>query len=332
MIKKRHIFALGLPVLMLAAPVAAQDTIIYLTFDEAADATNFADGDAYTLGSSERLRGPSDTTINITPEFKFRDSGPLGGSNGPDIGPVPTLTDGTNLQGGKALLLNNGNSNGGDIEGLRLVADAEVPSRDFTMEVVWWTDNAVPTDNLIGLQYPIGSETATGQEEPAFFIRSYDNSGTLTTQWWNDNADGDNTQGVQVTGASAIEASIAYHDVLVFDYNDGDPATSTVTAYRNGSSVGSATYDASGTDNILFGLRGDYDGDTNPDRLFAIGYNAADDPPSGGQERGVVGGVDAVAITVDALLDGTSGNEFVLPGGTPYTAAASVSGWNLYSD
>ena len=110
-----------------------------------------------------------------------------------------------------------------------------------------------------------------------------------------------------------------YHDVLVFDYNDTNPANSEVIAYRDSILQGTSTYDASTASVAIFGTA------FNGNRTFSFGvHNSLDAGLT--DHRGLSGGLDAVAISLGALTPA----EFVLPAGNVIAAATPVSVTEVY--
>ena len=141
--------------------------------------------------------------------------------------------------------------------------------------------------------------------------------------WWTDRGDS-NSENVQITTTPSFNANTLYHDVLVFDYNDGDPANSQILAYRNGSLVGTDIYNATGKIESIFATNFNNGTPGNEVRAWAIGMSLSA-PVSGTDDRGLRGGVDAVAISNAVLAPGS----FVLPAGT-VTFSAAGDGWKIY--
>jgi hypothetical protein len=295
---------------LFAAPVSAQ-TIVYLNFDDQADgALGAADHDPYALGAGEIgtvLPAPFDN-LNLDFTIKVR------GDNPPTIAATPGFPG--VAQGGKSMLLTP--SSGGGVAGLRIESDNGIPPRSFTMEAIWWTTDPAGTGMTAGVQSIIGSEPTGGQERAGFFIRTV---GAVPGRmdYWTDRGD---SNAECVLKNNFIPANTLIHDVMVFDYNEGDPSQSRIRAYRNGVLLANdnATfngqtnilYTATGAPTALFGARGRLVSDpveVGGRRFFGIGYNTTNDPD--GDPRGLIGGIDAVAITLGALEP----EDFVLPGG-----------------
>lgn len=282
----------------LAFSVSANaETILYLNFDDAAPVTAVADGTAYSAGISEVVS----PTIGAA-TLSFRNNC----GDGADIGAAPGGLSGT-AQGGQVLLVDSGAAND---EGLQVVAANGIAPGDVTIEAIWFTDDATGGTNTVGIQSIIGNEWPGG-ERAQLFLRTV---GADRMNWWTDRGDSNN-ENVQSTGTGVNAANTWYHDVLVFDYNDGDPANSQIIAYRDGVQIGSSVYDATGIPTSVFGAG------FNSERRVAVGFaNSLDANLS--DHRGLSGGVDAVAITTQVLSPGS----FVLPGGN---VVSNVSDWQL---
>lgn len=283
----------------LSVTAYAQTTFLYLNFDQATDGV-YADSAAYSFGASEIANGTAVGIGALTAIYRNN------AGDGPQIGAAPGGISGT-AQGGKVLLTNSGS---GQDEGLQIIAPNGLAPQDFTMEVVWFTNLPGGGTNTAGIQSPLGNEWPVG-ERAQFFIRTV---GANRMDYWTDRGDSHNEK-VQVDGVGVIAANTWYHDVLVFDYNSVTPASSTVTAYRNGSLQGSSTYNAAGVPTTLFGSG------FGGSRRLAVGIQNSVDAALG-DHRGVSGGVDAIAVTTGLLAPGS----FVLPAGP----ASSVSDWTLF--
>ncbi len=297
--KRKSAFLFVLIFTILALSIYAQDTIFYLNFDEFTPGT-YADGAAYTVGSTEVSR-PSVAGLGNA-SFVFRNNG----GDGPTIGAPPGGLSGT-PQGGNALLVNSG---GGQDEGLMIIVDNGLAKQDFTMEVLWFTDNLSGGSNTAGIQSPFGGEWPYG-EISQFFIRTV-NLGTARMDYWTDRGDSDG-ECVQVD-PSGYAANTWHNDAIVFTYNSGDETNCQIEAFRDGTSVGTSVYNASSASVSLFGTS--YTGL----RRMAVGIHNSVDAALG-DHRGLSGGVDAVAISLGVLGPGT----FVLP-----TGNVPVLDWTLY--
>jgi hypothetical protein len=295
---KRLLVLLSAAVLMTGGARAA-DVLLYLNFDQAADGV-YSNNTAYTPGSTE-IVNPAVAGLGTMDIFFRNFSG-----DGPAIGPLPMGLTGT-PQGGKALLLNSGS---GQSEGMQArVTNGLALTEDLTLEAIWWTVTPSGGSNTAGIQSPLGNEWPFGQR-CQFFIRTV---GATRMDWWSDRGDS-NSERVQET--TTIVANRLYHDVLVFDYNDGNPANSQILAYRDGSLVGTSVYDASAAAFAFFSQG------FLSERRVAIGFaNGQDANPS--DHRGVDGGVDAIAISRGVR---TPAN-FFLPAGAP----AAVKDWALFN-
>jgi hypothetical protein len=279
-------------VCVLCAPAAAE-TIFYLNFDDTSGGP-FADGTTYTPGASEVVRPSAAGLGNVT--FTFRNNA---GDGALITTPAGGLT-GT-AQGGNALLVD---SCGGQDEGLQLTVDNGLAPQDFTLEVLWYTVDAACSGNTAGIQSMCGDEWPFG-EVSQFFIRTV-NVGTTRMDYWTDRGDS-NGENVMVD-PGGYAANTWHHDVIVFDYNEATPASSSMEAFRDGVSVGTSPYDASGASVSLFGsaLAGA--------RTFAIGFHNSLDA-NAGDHRGLSGGVDAWALSTGVLVPGSGAGTFVLPDG-----------------
>lgn len=288
-------------ILLVHAAVPAA-TILYLNFDEATPGT-YTDGTVYTPGSTEHAAAPTGASIGQL-RFTFRSIRDIPPAlTSPQIGPLPGGLSGT-AQGGQALLVNGTD----DEMGMTVEADSALVAQDFTIEAIWYTSDVDASGNTVGIQAIIGDEwPGLGAGASQFFIRTV---GPNRMDWWTDRGDS-NSENVQILTTPSFLANTLYHDVLVFDYNEGDPANSQILAYRNGSLVGTDTYNATGKTEVMFPTNYNNGVPGNEIRAWAIGMNLAA-PAGGGDDRGLRGGVDAVAISTGAL---TPGN-FVLPSGT----------------
>jgi hypothetical protein len=291
-----------------AVPASAQ-TILYLNFDHQPDgATGAADRDPYTLGPTEIGNALPPPFDNLNLDFSYK----VFGASSPAFGPTPAFPG--PAQGGQSLLLNPGA--GGNL-GLRVISENGIPPRSFTMEAIWWTTDPAGGDMTAGVQSVIGSEPLAGQERAGLFIRTV---GAVPGRmdYWTDRGDSNSEC---VLKNDFVPGNTLIHDVMIFDYNELDPSQSRIRAYRNGvlltndnathNGLTDVPYDATGIPTSLFGSRGTLAGDSEASRIFAIGYNSSDDPPA--DRRGLIGGIDAVAVTLGALRP----EQFVLTTGDP---------------
>jgi hypothetical protein len=284
---------------ILALSLYSQGTIFYLNFDQFTPGT-YTDGTPYTIGSTEVSRPGVAGLGNAT--FVFKNNG----GNGPTIGAPPGGLAGT-PQGGNCLIVDSG---AGQDEGLHIIVDNGLAKQDFTMEVLWFTNNLTGGTNTAGIQSPMGGEWPVG-ETSQFFIRTV-NVGTTRMDYWTDRGDS-NGEMVQVA-AGGYALNTWHNDAIVFDYNPGTPASSTMYAYRDTVLINSSVYNATAASVSLFGTS--YTGL----RRMAVGiHNSMEAAP--GDHRGLSGGVDAIAISLGILGPGT----FVLP-----TGNVPVSDWTLY--
>ncbi len=307
---KKSVF-LAAGILALGYGTSNASTVLYLNFDEAADGV-YTDDTAYTAGSSEVVGDFLLGSVDIS--YQAYDTPP---SEGPEIGALPAGLGGSTAQGGKALLVDG--SSGKEM-GLVITPANPIQDSDITLEAIWWTNDAAADGNTVGIQSITGNEWPAG-ETAQFFIRTV---GDERFDYWTDRGDSDG-ENVQITGAGSVVADTVYHDVLVFDLNESDPANSEIRAYRDGSLIGSSLYDASGNDVSYFGI-GFNDGVVGEERRsMAVGM-ALSAVVNGTDDRGLRGGVDAVALSDAALQP----SEFVLPSGNVVVPTQASSAWSLY--
>jgi hypothetical protein len=327
----RHALAVAAAFGILTAPLllanAQAQTIIYLNFDEQEDVEQlmddgegnfvptFANRDPYTLGGSEvglDLPAPYDN-LNLRFEYKSMIF------SGPYFGPTPEPVEdpenpGTIIefdgprQGGKSLLVQ---PEGGEVAGIRIISDNGIgPPASFTMEAIWWTTDIDGAGNTAGIQSIMGSENVGFQEFGSFFVRTVQVDGRPWMDYWNDRADSAQ-EGIRVQNGGYTTLRF-HHDALVFEFNEADPASCTVRAYRDGELVAvdwvgspyngqtQVPYNAyfprpnggeegSLIPTILFGTRGTID-EEGPLRMIALAYNSSNDPdndPRGPAPRAV---------------------------------------------
>lgn len=289
---------------LVCAPALAQ-TIFYLNFDENTGGPH-ADATPYTPGPTEVVRGDLAGLGNVT--FAFRNNA----GDGAVIGAPAGVGSGT-PQGGNALLVD---SCGGQDEGVQITAQNGFARQDFTMEVVWYTDDNVCSGNTVGIQSMCGDEWPFG-EISQFFIRFVQTGVPFAPRfdYWTDRGDSDN-ENVMVTPYTPA-VNTWYHDVIVFDFNEGDPANSSMEGFKDGVSQGTTPYNASAASVSLFGVA------FSGNRTLAIGFQNSLDA-NYGDHRGLSGGVDAFALSLGKLGPGT----FVLPEGPDLTGVDA--GWDLY--
>jgi len=279
-------------VCVLCVPATAE-TIFYLNFDDTSGGP-FNNGDPYTPGVSEVVRPAAAGLGNVV--FTFRNNN----GDGPAIGAPAGGLAGT-PQGGNCLLVD---SCGGQDEGLQITVDNGLARQDFTMEVLWYTVDAACGGNTAGIQSMCGDEWPFG-EVSQFFMRTV-NVGSNRMDYWTDRGDS-NAERVMVD-PGGYAANTWQHDVIVFNYNETTPASSSMEAFRDGVSVGTSAYDASGASVSLFGSA------FGGARTFAIGFHNSLDANLG-DHRGLSGGVDAFALSTGLLTPGSGPGTFVLPDG-----------------
>ena len=293
-----------------ASAGVSQTTVFYLNFDEMPAGVYPNDG-TYELGLTDVADLDSVDMTDI--RFEFRSDG---SADGPEIGAAPLSVATGTPQGGQVLLLDAG-ATLQDQEGLIILADRHIDYQDFTMEAVWFTDDVSGGASLNKIASIIGDEWPAGTPEESyskFWMRMIKN---LIFDY---NSDQESPQGnrIRIEQAGYNEVLTWYHDALVFDYNEADPASSTFYGYRNGVLQGSSPYNAdAGQLGMLFGWHA-----TGPAALddvyhhgMALGIDLGH-RINPNDSRGLSGGIDAIAITLGVLSPG----EFVLPAGTPYTS------------
>lgn len=298
--------------LVLAVSPAMGETIFYLNFDEAADITA-ASGTIYVPGSTE-IVNPAAAGLGTASIF-FVDSEEADDVNeidadGASIG-TPVGIAGL-AQGGKALLTDSGNCD----EGLRIVVDNPMLNQSFTMEAIWFTKDVAGTGNNSGIQTIMGDnwpqlDLRPDLDPPLDPRRSqfqFNIRGAGRSEYYGDQG------AVNLYGENVNASNIWTHDAMVFEYNAVDKSKCKISAYRNGLLIGRNIYDAStaGEEIGLFGLTQLNGNSLTIGMINSFEYRIND------HRRGLNGGIDAIAISNEAL----SPANFVLPFESPEVADA----------
>lgn len=263
---------------------------------------------------------------------------------------TPDGTDGANFpstegpQGGQVMLLDGGELTGDTAvveEGLWVEMDEPLPLQDMTWEIIFWlaTDDKpgyLDHQNLLSDEWPTGNYIKTNlrvigdSESVSFFKKNLQ----LSIFWAFGQShampvfhpDQGNFPPMDTQEWTTVQ--------FVFDYNDSDPANSTITDYLNGTLVETRTVDASTTgnrDKIWGHSPGNPRGNYDSEHAAASGFYIGGGPTlaiNPGESRGTLGAIDAVAISNEVLAPGS----FVLPGGyTPEPQPASADAtWAIY--
>ncbi len=290
--------------LVLIASPAMGETIFYLNFDEAADVIA-ASGTIYVPGSTE-IVNPAAAGLGSATIF-FVDSGAPDDVNeiaadGASIG-TPTGVTG-HAQGGKALLTDSG----GCDEGLRIQVDNTMLNQSFTMEAIWFTKNVAGTGNNSGIQTIMGDNwpqlNILYEPDPLRSQFQFNCRNAGQSEYY-----GDQSAGFSLYGESVNASNVWTHDAMVFEYNAADKSKCKLSAYRNGLLVGQKIYDAStaGEEVGLFGKTVLNGNSLTIGMINSFEYRIND------HRRGLNGGVDAIAISNEALVPAN----FVLPFESP---------------
>jgi hypothetical protein len=321
----------------LTTPQAAQAALLfYADFDNITSQT-FANYDPYPLNPSEPM--PIASNVYFA---SYRSQ--IRTHNGVTV-KVPDGTDGTSFpaspgpQGGSAMFVESGDIDSTESgihrveEGLFVEMLQPLPLQDLTWEVIFWAaTNDIP-GNIGGIQGILSDEWPTGPyirtnlrirgaSAPPPYTRN------LTLHIFND---------TQETVLAAFDPGPLpekqWHLVqYTFDYNDANPANSVMTLYVNGAVVTSTTLNATPTmarTKILGHGPGSnrflYDPSWPSSSGFFVG-GTANLAINQFESRGLLGAVDAVAISTGVLGPGT----FVLPAGYTPPAAVREKLWMLY--
>lgn len=280
--------------LAIAGPIAAAeaaDPLFRLTFDNGEISTeadvserNFEIG-TYVPGDDEVVH-PSTNRILVKYFERSRDfttDRPVLTEAG-EIAPDPP-------QGGNALRVYSG----GKSQGLLIDLAEAIPPGDLTLELVWLSKTIEPEGNNFKLTYLGSNEWPFGDSFHWAIRRAPDQPFNLTVFAGPGNE-------TRIPAEEPIAENRWYHTAAVLDYNDADPASSTVRLFQNGVLQGEKQYDAS---EDVFSLGSSH---TRYGHCFALGYSAGQDANLF-DNRGLDGAIDAFAASREAL----SRDAFVLP-------------------
>lgn len=280
--------SLALLFLCYGSSVCHGQTLLYLNFDHAT-MENVRDG-------AEYLPGPNEVTDTEAAGLGKARLTFISTSGSASIKEPPANVNG-GRQGGNCLLLSNGP---GCDDGLRIAVEKGLYQQSFTMEAVWFSTDSEASSGDADYQAILGNDWPEGCDS-RFSLRA---AGPEHLEVWNDRTASGSECGV--TTKAMNMRNTWYHDVLVYAYNTTAPAASSLRLYRNGQLLREVTYDAqSGQEDVLFGrsLRGL--------RTLTIGCSNGLGGQLSGHQRGITGGIDAVAVSLGALAPG----QFVLPRG-----------------
>lgn len=314
---------------LITAVKAGAAPVFYVDFDNQTDGT-------YACWEDYNLADVTEETGDVTGMYFVSQKAFLTLGNGVIL-KTPDGSDGSQYpstpgpQGGKAILIESGGATNADHtgEGIWVEMAEPYPMSDLTLEAVFWADTNDIEGNIVGIQMILADEWPTGPSmRGAMRIL-----GSAVT--------GGRGQNIEYSYFTPAEFNIFQNgDTLaedtwhvaqvVFDYNDSDPATSTMKFYLNGTQKGStATIDATSLTKV-WGTgpenpRASYDNSYSADSVFFIGTGASlgINPV---ESRGLRGAIDAIAISLEAL----DPSEFVLPAGYTPSVELNAETWNLY--
>ncbi len=302
----------------------------YFTFDNETPGI-IAQGTTYTTVSPERFDYFADRVVSYAP-----------------------LMDGLEITAAPASAPQGGNImetvSGANDEGYWVEMTAGFPVGDVTVEAMFYTTNPNNGATINGTVYAIQSVVACYIPGGEVFQGQLRIQGNGAQNGNPGNTDGilvwnteqpDGLPEVRVHSLSPLTANTWYHAVGVFDYNDSDPANSTIElllapAGSPPVSQGTTTYDADAGSGITVGwapmsdpvqgpdaTAGDPDGDPSDDKnRYLIGCSASN-AINGSDHRGLDGGIDCVAVTAQA-------GQIYLPDAPPPPPVTTVGGWALY--
>ncbi|MCX7919786.1 MAG: LamG domain-containing protein [bacterium] len=210
----------------------------------------------------------------------------------PEIVDANIIGLGAPFQGGKALRVH---SPGRD-EGYHILFTPAFPPGSLTVEYIFCLNTAdIGTKNVASLQYLGSTEWPFGQTfQWMLRIHGASSGGTNRLSFWTDKGD---SNGMYVNSINPVPTKQWTHVAAVLNYNNSNPATSTILLYLNGVLQGSTTYNATGN-SFSLGCSSDIG------HFFSIGFNAAN-RANFADHRGMDGYIDAVAISTTALGPGT---------------------------
>lgn len=328
---KKILSTLALSLLLVGAANAQRRTITYLTFEGNAVTTPDAQDEftSYTLASPDFVQNPSGGPA-IDQQLAWRKFNSIGTSSADIIATPGGIANPGSVNLGSQVLETA--EFGGDLGGLYLYTEtnASIPAQDVTIECIWYSTDLAPAGHQLGIQTIWGKETLVGQELAGLQLRAIDDAGigrTAAMEWRAEEA----VTEVLIQNQNANAVNTWYHDTLVFDFDETTSSSSTMRAYRNGVEVSGSptTVDASTWPGMLFTLASDFTGDAVGDRFLGIGFNTSSQGTTPDNIRGLVGGIDAFAITLGSPLTPA---EFVLTTGAPFDApgGSNVEEWMHY--
>jgi len=208
---------------LIGGSAGAQTTVFYLNFDEMPAGVYPNDG-TYEFGLTEAADLESVGMTDM--RFEFRSDG---SADGPEIGEAPIEVATGAPQGGRVLLLDAG-ATLLDQEGLVILADHAIDYQDFTMEAVWFTDDTSGGASLNKIASILGDEWPAGAPEEnysKFWMRM------IKDTIFDYDSDQESPQGhrIRIDQAGHNQELTWYHDVLVFDYNEENPSSSTFSGW-----------------------------------------------------------------------------------------------------
>ncbi len=174
-----------------------------------------------------------------------------------------------------------------------LDASQPFPPGSVTIEFVFQTRGLNPAGNAFGFQYLGGNEWPNGGRFSWSFRTAVDQVLNFVS-----------FHGGRETRLPVKEQIVAdkwYHVAGVLDYNTAKPEESVLRFYLEGKLLDEKPYDASKDTGALMGSNTTYGNG------FSVGYSYGQDA-NGGDNRGLDGLIDAVAVTLQALGPG----QFVL--------------------
>lgn len=327
---------------------ASAGVIFYADFDDAADNT-YAHGDLYAFDATNEVN--TDVTKAYFPSMA---ANPGNGARSAGDGVVLKTPDGSEgsadypstpgPQGGKAIILNNGEVTSSDWrgEGFWVELIQAYPVGDYTIEAVYYSNLTAVPGSANQIQ-AIFADEWPNQTLLKGSCRVVGNTANPTAR----------RNKVEYTSFNAVfgednlypsSYTPGWNTVqLVIDYDEaGSGVNSTYKFYVNGVQAGSTLTKAiPGTAAKGFGLSGvtifgNYPADWDPFWAtegqaaresvngFLVGLDGSYAISGGGDARGLRGAIDAIAISDEALDPA----DFILP--TGYSAGTGVNEWALY--
>lgn len=317
------VFLVVVSLALITALAGAQGVAVaqYITFDSATPGP-MTEGTVLALVSPERSTIVEEVLVY---------NPPTGLNDGPEIA---TASLASPMQGGQVLACDPGNSND---EGIWVDLNAAYPLGDVTVEAMFFTSDVSPTragsqNPTLGLQYIVSTEVPGGSAQ--FFqgqlrIVATAGSGVGNLQWNAGRPDGSGEATIQ----TPIVANTWYHAAGTLDYNDADPANSTMEFFLSaGDPINTAT-DSIGTAainmdnaNVTTAWGSPFSPTIGPDSTTQPRYMVGCSPSNsinGIDRRGLLGEIDAVAVSAQV-------GEVYLPDAPPIPPVTAADAWNLY--